>query len=86
MPRESTTSTISAALHAARAVIGDNDAEAIGLVIVLLREGCPVTVLRQPRREVDLATITAAARSASARFPTTPTTCSMGDVIDRAVL
>jgi hypothetical protein len=57
--------TISAALHAARAVIDENDATG-GLVIVLLRGGRPVTVLRQPQGEVDLATITAAARSASA--------------------
>ncbi|MFD8248101.1 hypothetical protein [Nocardia sp. NPDC059691] len=65
MPQQPT-NTISAALHAARAVIDDNDAEAGGLVIILLREGHPVTVLRQPRGEIDLATITAAARSASA--------------------
>ncbi|MEU5762203.1 hypothetical protein [Nocardia sp. NPDC047648] len=66
MPQQPNTDTISAALHAARAVIDDNDTEAAGLIIILLREGHPVTVLRQPRGEIDLATITAAARSASA--------------------
>ncbi|MGY2116562.1 hypothetical protein ACW9HR_21875 [Nocardia gipuzkoensis] len=66
MPQESNTHTISTALHAARAVIDENHATADSLVIVLLREGRPVTVLRQPQGEIDLGTITAAARSASA--------------------
>ncbi|WP_280310087.1 hypothetical protein [Nocardia abscessus] len=66
MSADPASSTITAALHAARALIDANDASAGGLVIVLLSAGRPVTVLWAPQGETDPATIAAAARLASA--------------------